>query len=195
MAADALPPSQGSERAVNFRANRVEKVLRKRDVVTLAAQGGYSDQEIADLLSSQYVQEGRKPITRRMVTKYRGEALEEYKPSPDQVDRVRAEQLQRLDELTAAAMPKAQGGNLKAIETVLKIERERAAIIGTAAPKRVEVGGRIDHVHDLADPDEVERLEEAFKTSYDYEGTAFELPDDETGALALPAGPADDGPG
>lgn len=183
MATDVLPPSNGSVRAVATRKSRVEKVLRERDVVALVVAGGYSDEEIAALLTERYEAEGRPKITRRQVTNARNRALERYAPSEQQVETVRGQQLQTLDELKTSIMPKALDGQVRAVETVLRIESFRADLVGTKAPRKLEHGGQISHVHELADPDEVARLEEAFHTSvaYDVDGTADELPELEPG--------------
>jgi hypothetical protein len=181
-----LPPSRGSNIARETRSNRVLKAIRARDVITMMVQGGYSDEEIADLLTEEYATKGEPGITRRQVTNIRKKSLEAYKPSATQIDEVRGQQLQRLDALLEAAMPHALAGKVRHIETVLKIEGARAELMGTKAPKKIEHGGRVDHVHDIADPDEVNRLQDAFVSSFAIEGEAFELPALEAGDDAVP---------
>lgn len=181
----SLPPSNGSMRAQGTRRHRVESVMRMRDVITLSVQGGYSDAEIAALLTEQYEKQGRKKITARAVASTRERALARHKPNPELVEQVRALQLQRLDELTAAAMPNAMQGNARSIDTVLKIEVMRSRIVGTEAPKKIEHGGSIGHVHEIADADEVARLEEAFKSSVDYDIDSDAVDDE---LLGLPVG-------
>ncbi|MFD7922531.1 hypothetical protein ACFV3R_25305 [Streptomyces sp. NPDC059740] len=67
---------------------------------------------------------------------------------------------QRLDRLQAAAWPAAAKGDLKAIETVLKVIAQRCKLLGLDAPVRTELsgpdggaiplgGGTLDELHTL----------------------------------------------
>lgn len=184
-----LPPSAGSTKAKAYRVDRVEKVLRERDVLKLSAVGGYSDKEISELLTAEYAKEGRRPIGTSAVRNARRRALARYTPDKELVDRVRGEQLLRLDQLLGAVMPKGLEGNVRAIETALKIEAARAELVGTKAPKKVEHGGAILHAHELVDSEEVDRLGEAFRSSaraFDVDASADEVDGGEL--LELPSG-------
>lgn len=185
-----LPDSAGSTKARAYRSDRVEKVMRERDVIKLGATGGYSDKEISELLSAAYEAEGRRPITARQVKNARDRALRRYAPAQQLVDQIRGEQLLRLDQLLEAQMSKALEGNVRAAETVLKIEAARSRLVGTEAPKKIEHGGSIFHSHEIADTDEVQALEEAFASgarSFDIDATAEDLGSEEM-LLELPAG-------
>lgn len=57
------------------------------------------------------------------------------------VDNLREVEGARLDRLQAAAWPKALKGDLKAIETVLKVITQRSRLFGLDAPVRTEVSG------------------------------------------------------
>lgn len=54
---------------------------------------------------------------------------------------VRQLELARLDEMLFGIWPVAKGGDLKAIETVLKIEKRRAELLGIDAPVKMEIPG------------------------------------------------------
>jgi hypothetical protein len=68
-------------------------------------------------------------------------------------DELVALQSERYDEMLFAVYNAARQGDVKAIETVLKIEAARAKLFGTEAPTRHEQsgpdGGPLRHEHDL----------------------------------------------
>lgn len=69
-------------------------------------------------------------------------ALRSYREEEEaKVDEWRQLESQRLDRLQAAAWAKALQGDLKAIETVLKVISQRSKLLGLDMPLRAEVSG------------------------------------------------------
>ncbi len=61
----------------------------------------------------------------------------------EEVDTYRALELARLDRLQEAVWDKAVHGNLRAVDTVLKIMARRASLLGLDAPVKREITGDI----------------------------------------------------
>lgn len=68
-------------------------------------------------------------------------ALERTQQEP--ADAVRVLALERLDRMLAACWGKAIGGDLLAVDRVLKIEERRAKLLGLDAPDRVDILVRV----------------------------------------------------
>ena len=69
-------------------------------------------------------------------------ALDSYRKEEEaQVETWRQLESQRLDRLQAAAWAKAVKGDLKAVETVLKVIAQRCKLLGLDMPQRTEVSG------------------------------------------------------
>jgi hypothetical protein len=67
------------------------------------------------------------------------EWLEEYKlQNEEQAQAIRSESLSRLDAALTAIWPQVRAGSEGAISTMLKIEAQRAKLLGLEAPARVE---------------------------------------------------------
>jgi hypothetical protein len=164
--------------AQRTRSGKVTRAARRHDVITLKA-GGYSDEEIAEILTTRYKQEGGRGISRSSVTRIVNNWLESLRTADEAlVDNVRALQLHRIDQLTAALSEKALAGNLKSIDRMIRLEYLRARIAGTEAPRKLQVGGQIEHT---ISPEEIERERRAWAaagrtTTDDIEGEARALP-------------------
>lgn len=57
-------------------------------------------------------------------------------------DALRAEEVSRLDGMLLALWPKAAGGDVTAVDRVLKIGERRAKLLGIEAPVRIETTGK-----------------------------------------------------
>lgn len=149
-------------RAELRRAGKVVRAKRRADVLTLAAAGHHPEQ-IADTLAERYAEKGLTPLSKGSVERIINDALTDLRESDlANIEAVRAMQLARLDAWLRAISTKVAEGNLKAIDRALKIEALRAKIVGTEAPKQLEVSGTIALGVDRA---EVERGERAWLES------------------------------
>jgi hypothetical protein len=117
-------PASKAQQAVTAkrRANAIALKLAGMDFETIAERLGYSDPGAA-----------RKDFW-RAVQKNR---IEEKQA----VDDLREVEGQRLDRLQAAVWAKAVKGDIKAVETVLKVISQRARLFGLDAPVKAEVSG------------------------------------------------------
>ncbi|MFC9497629.1 hypothetical protein [Streptomyces sp. NPDC056982] len=118
-----MPASKAQQAATaKRRAQAIALRLAGMDYDTIAERLGYSSRGAAT-----------KDICRTLDA-YRQE--EEAK-----VEEWRQLESQRLDRLQAAAWAKAAKGDLKAIETVLKVISQRCKLLGLDMPQRTELSG------------------------------------------------------
>lgn len=75
-----------------------------------------------------------------------------------QSEELKAEEISRLDALLGSLWAKARGGDLQAVDRVLKISERRSKLLGLDAPVRMAHGGddeaepiRHSHVHEYTD--------------------------------------------
>lgn len=112
------------------KAQRAKTAQRRTQAIQLALAGLGWD-AIADKLDYSSRQAAHKDVQRALAQRLAEQT--------EAADELRAVELMRLDRLQAAAWPKAVGGDLKAIETCLKIIVERRKLLGLDAPAKLEV--------------------------------------------------------
>lgn len=94
-------------------------------------------------------------------------ALRSYREEEEaKVEEWRQLESQRLDRLQAAAWAKALKGDLKAIETVLKVISQRSKLLGLDMPLRAEVSGPNGGAVPLGAPS-IAQLRELIRTAGD----------------------------
>lgn len=112
------------------RAQRAKTAERRGRAIALRL-AGLEYQAIADRLGYASRQAARVDVERALQANLAEESR--------QADLLRQVELQRLDRLQAAAWPAAAGGDLRAIDTVLKVIDRRCKLLGLDAPIRAEV--------------------------------------------------------
>jgi hypothetical protein len=112
------------------KAQRAKTAQRRTQAIGLAL-AGLSWDAIADKLGYSSRQAAHKDVQRALA-----QAVAEQTSAAEELRMV---ELMRLDRLQAAAWPKALTGDLKAIETCLKIITERRKLLGLDAPAKLEV--------------------------------------------------------
>lgn len=65
------------------------------------------------------------------------------KTSDETAEEIRQQELMRLDEMQFALYPTARRGDVKAVETILKIQARRAKLLGLDAPEKLQHSGAI----------------------------------------------------
>lgn len=112
------------------RAQRAQTAERRARAIALRL-AGLEYQAIADRLGYSSRQAARVDVERALQANLAEESR--------QADLLRQVELQRLDRLQAAAWPAAAAGDLRAIDTVLKVVDRRCKLLGLDAPIRAEV--------------------------------------------------------
>lgn len=162
-------PDRASE---HRRAGKLTAAQKRNKVLALRAAGG-TEEQIAQVMREQGYS-----ITRKGVNAIITRALEDMQlEDQSAIESVRALQLDRLDRMLAKVWPKVLDGNLKAIKEAREIERLRAKIAGTEAPRKVQHSGTVDH---RVSREEVDALSAAWQ-EHAIDGTAVEIPALETG--------------
>lgn len=117
-------PASKAQRAATAqrRAQAIALRLAGMDYQTIAERLGYADRGAAS-----------KDVYRALEANLEAEAAA--------AATLRELEVQRLDRMQAAAWAKAAKGDLKAIETVLKIIDRRARLLGLDRPARTEITG------------------------------------------------------
>lgn len=118
-----MPPSKAKTASVaKRRADAIKLRLAGVDFETIAERLGYASRGAAS-----------KDVCR---------AFDAYRAEEEAViETWREVEGQRLDRLQAAAWPAAAKGDLKAIETVLKVIAQRSKLLGLDMPIKTEVSG------------------------------------------------------
>lgn len=118
-----MPASKVKQASVaKRRADAIRLRLAGVDYETIAQRLGYSSRQSAS-----------KDVCR---------AIDNYRHEEEAaVETWREIESQRLDRLQAAAWPAAAKGDLKAIETVLKVIAQRSKLLGLDMPQRTELSG------------------------------------------------------
>jgi hypothetical protein len=111
------------------RAQRTVVADRRTKLLQMRLAGVDYD-TIADRLDYGSASTARKDFTRAM--------RETLELEAEKADELRTLELQRLDRLQAAAWADALKGNLRAIETVLKVVDRRCRLLGLDAPLRLD---------------------------------------------------------
>jgi hypothetical protein len=111
------------------RAQRTVVADRRTKLLQMRLAGVDYD-TIADRLDYGSASAARKDFTRAM--------RETLELEAEKADELRTLELQRLDRLQAAAWADALKGNLRAIETVLKVVDRRCRLLGLDAPLRLD---------------------------------------------------------
>jgi len=107
-----------------------EELTERRMQAFQLRKDGHQPPEIAELmgvaLSSvySYINEGRAAY---------------FDMHPEEKQHVRNLELARLDDMTLATFNQAKAGDLKAVETMLKIMERRSKFLGLDAPSRQEI--------------------------------------------------------
>jgi hypothetical protein len=114
------------------KAQQAATAKRRAQAIALRL-AGMNDDTIAERLGYASRQAASKDIHRAL----EANRLEEQQ----QVETLRYVEGQRLDRLQAAVWAKAAKGDLKAVETVLKVMAQRTRLFGLDAPVRAEVSG------------------------------------------------------
>lgn len=151
---------------------------KRRSEVLALAFAGADPPRIAEVLTERYTKKGWRPIKTTTVQRIVNEALTEMQEADSStIEQVRTLQLARLDDLLQKLYPKVtkEGVNestrLRIVDRILRIEKLRARIAGTEAPRKVE--GSLKLSLDV-DQEEVDRDEQAWLNSG---GDVIDLPD------------------
>jgi hypothetical protein len=174
----ALTPEQIEHRklrAVETRANTVKRPMRNRAIVELRT-AGLTYAEIAQQITNLGQYGKCSEMTVMKVLQKELEKLADQ--NRDDVDKLRAIDLHRIDQALRVLWPKVREGNLKAMREWRAFIDQRARLLGTYAAQKHEVKGQIDHVLDSSAKEEIARLEEAFLAAGSFDGTAEEEPPD-----------------
>src|SRR5262245_29761069 len=107
---------------------RLKAAETKRQVIELR-RAGHAFVEIADQVG----------ISRQRAHQIvRDHLAETNRLSSETIEQYRQQELDRLDQMQAAIWDKAQAGELKAVEVLVKIAQFRSRLLGLEAPKRVD---------------------------------------------------------
>lgn len=154
--------SQGLSRAERTRAGKVVAAERRRRVLALAASGA-SVERIAEVI--QMSPRGVQTVIRRHLERVGADVR-------TNTEGARAAAVDRLDRMLLSIWSKVENGDLKAIDRALRIEAQRAEILGL---KRAPEGDGDQHLHlHFGDPAEVDRLRQSWAETT-LEGSAVEL--------------------
>lgn len=175
-----LPPLQdgrGAPPAEREPTGKLAVAKRRSDVLALAVAGA-DPPRIAEVLTKRYEQKGWKGIKPSTVQSIVNKALTDlHETDIATIEKVRTLQLARLDDLLQTLYPKMrdpkvnENTKLRITDRILRIERLRAKIAGTEAPRKLELSGTLALG---VDPEQVKREEQAW---LDSGGDTIDLPD------------------
>lgn len=154
--------------AQKVRGESLQIVERRNRVIRLRRAGATYEQ-----ISMALARDPDDPITitangcARIVRNYLERCRTE---DAESLEEIRQMENERLDEMLSGVWSKAKKGDTRAIKTVLGIMDRRAKLNGLDAAQRHEHVGVNLQLHQVADPDEVARLEEAFVSSFSQRG-------------------------
>lgn len=175
----SLPPLMDGKNVPAERepTGRVAGAKRRSEILSLAVAGADAAR-IAEVLTERYGKKGWKGIKKATVQGIINQALTEMQEADTAtIEKVRALQLARLDHMLQTWMVKfdkpdlAENTRLRIGDRILRLERLRAKIAGTEAPRKVELSGSIALG---VDEKELERDERAW---LDAGGNVIDLPD------------------
>lgn len=114
--------------------NQLEAWQRQLDALHLRQQG-LTYEQIANAIGYADASGAYRAVEKALI-----------KTLQEPADAVRRMEKERLDKMLAAIWPKVEAGDLKAIETALKIQERRAKYDGLDAPKSIDVTSQGDRV-------------------------------------------------
>ena len=150
------------------RADALQVVERRNRVIRLRRAGATYEQ-----ISMALARDPDDPMTitangaYRVIANYLKRCRTE---DAESLEEIRQLENERLDEMQSGVWSKARAGDVKAVKTMLAIMDRRAKLNGLDAAQRHEHVGVGLQLHMVADPAEVERLEEAFVNSFTDQG-------------------------
>lgn len=154
---------------VESRSGPIKRVRRNRMIVELRS-AGLTFAEIAEQITAQgYPLSGNaaEKVVRKEMEKLADENRED-------VSKLRALDLYRIDQALKVLWPKVREGNLKAMREYRAFIDQRSRLLGTYAAQKHEVQGQVDHILDPSAREEIERLERAFLAA-----SSFDPPDED----------------
>lgn len=113
-----------------------ERIRERRKMVVALRLAGLPWEEIAERAGVSSAAAARVDYTRA-----RDKSIAELNAS---VEELRSVEVDRLDRLQAALWPRAVGGDIKAVDSCVRIIERRAKMLGLEAPTKVDLQGRID---------------------------------------------------
>lgn len=157
-----LVTSEGEQtsKAEMTRGQPVQRAVKRRVALELRAAGLTYEQ-----VAEQMKQMGYRTSTNGVRKVIEGALSSMAEHDQQNVQQIRQMDLHRLDQLMAVLWPKVKVGDVKAIREYRQIIDQRARLLGTYAPTKHEIHGKIEGVLSEEDREEIKRLEEAFLAS------------------------------